>query len=396
MVSTAAASDDVEVSFVLPCLNEAETLAGCLDQIRSCIAEHGLAAEIVVADNGSTDGSPEIARRGGARVVHVAVKGYGSALMGGFDAARGRFLVMGDADLSYDFREAFALIEKLRGGADLVMGSRFRGRIVPGAMPWSHRWIGNPLLSWLGRRFFPAPISDFHCGLRALTKRAYLAMGLRTTGMEFASELVVKAAVRGLRIEEAPVTLRPDGRSRPPHLRRWRDGWRHLRFLLTLSPRWTLLVPGAALCGLGVALMALVGLGPARFRTVTLDVHTMIAGSLLVLVGYSAVTTGIAMRIFALTEELGPPDPRLERSFSVFTLERGLLGGAALALAGLLIVGGLAWQWGRSGFGPLDVATTLRPMLLGSTLVAIGIQTVLASFVYSMFGIARQRGGRAP
>ena len=394
-MSTAAASDDVEVSFVLPCLNEAETLAGCLDQIRSCIAEHGLAAEIVVADNGSTDGSPEIARRGGARVVHVAARGYGSALMGGFDAARGRFLVMGDADLSYDFREAFALIEKLRGGADLVMGSRFRGRIVPGAMPWSHRWIGNPLLSWLGRRLFPAPISDFHCGLRALTRQAYLAMGLRTTGMEFASELVVKAAVRGLRIEEAPVTLRPDGRSRSPHLRRWRDGWRHLRFLLTLSPRWTLVVPGAALCGLGVALMALISLGPAHFRTVTLDVHTMIAGSLLVLVGYSAVTIGIAMRIFALTEELGPPDPQLERSFSVFTLERGLLGGAAVTLAGLAIVGGLAWQWGRSGFGPLDVATTLRPMILGSTLVAVGIQTVLASFVYSMFGIARQRGGRA-
>jgi hypothetical protein len=393
-VSQSAPSPELEVSFVLPCLNEAETLEGCLREARRCIEDHGLAAEIVVADNGSTDGSQEIARRLGARVVPVAERGYGAALMGGFDAARGRFLVMGDADLSYDFREAIALIERLRDGADLVMGSRFRGRIEPGAMPWSHRWIGNPVLSWLGRRLFRAPVSDFHCGLRALTRHAYEQMGLRTTGMEFASELVVKAAVRRLRIDEVPITLRPDGRSRAPHLRRWRDGWRHLRFLLTLSPRWTLGVPGAVLAGLGALLMGLVLIGPIELRTVTLDLHTLVVGSLMVLVGYGAFTTALAMRIYALVEELGAPAPRLERSFSVFTLERGLLAGAALALVGLGLLGAQTWAWWQVDFGPLDPSRTLRPTIFGATLVAVGIQTVLASFVYSMLGIPRRRAPR--
>jgi hypothetical protein len=390
-VTELAPQDEIEVSFVLPCLNEAETLEGCLLEARRCIEDHGLAAEIVVADNGSNDGSQEIARRLGARVVPVAERGYGAALMGGFDAARGRFLVMGDADLSYDFREAIRLVERLRDGAQLVMGSRFLGRIEPGAMPWLHRRVGNPVLSWLGRRLFHTPVSDFHCGLRAFTRQAYEQMGLRTTGMEFASELVVKAAVRRMRIDEVPITLRPDGRSRPPHLRRWRDGWRHLRFLLTLSPRWTLGLPGLALAALGAGLMSFVVIGPVRLRSVTLDVHTMIVGSLLVLVGYGAFTTAIAMRIYALLEELGAPSPRLERSFSFFTLERGLLAGAALALVGGALLGHLVWEWWRVDFGPLDVSRTLRPTILGATLVAVGVQTVLASFVYSMLGIRRRR-----
>jgi glycosyltransferase involved in cell wall biosynthesis len=390
-VSAPQEQSPIEVSFVLPCLNEAETLERCILEVRECIERNALRAEIVVADNGSTDGSPELAKQLGARVVAVPERGYGSALMGGFDAARGRFLVMGDTDLSYDFREAIGLIARLRDGADLVMGSRFRGRIEPGAMPWLHRWLGNPVLSWLGRRLFGAPVSDFHCGLRALSRDAYRAMGLRTSGMEFASEIVVKAAVRRMRIEEVPVTLRPDARSRAPHLRRWRDGWRHLRFLLTLSPRWTLLIPGVVLAGLGALLMALVLSGAGSLLSVTLHVHTLVVGSLLVLVGYGAVTTALAMRIYALVEELGAPAPRLERSFSIFTLERGLLAGAALTAAGVALIGAQAWAWWQAGFGPLDVSRTLPPTVLGATLAAVGIQTVLASFVYSMLGIPRRR-----
>ena len=383
---------DPEVSFVVPCLNEAQTIEACVREIQECIAEHGLSAEIVVADNGSRDGSAQLAAHAGARVVHVAEPGYGSALMGGFEAARGKFLVMGDADLSYDFREAPRLLELLRAGADLAMGSRFLGRIEAGAMPWLHRYLGNPVLSFIGRRLFRVPISDFHCGLRALTKDAYQAMGLRTTGMEFASELVVKAAVRHLRIAEAPVTLRPDGRGRAPHLRTWRDGWRHLRFLLTLSPRWTLMFPGTVLVTIGAALMAAVTLTPSNAPSLARDIHTMLIGSLLVTVGYGAITTAFAMRIFALVEELGPPAPRLERSFAFLTLERGIAAGLLAAGVGAALIVGQLWSWSRSGWDPVDVAVTLRPSVLGATLVAVGMQTVLASFVYSMLGIRRRPG----
>ncbi len=386
---------DPEVSFVVPCLNEARTIEACVREIRACIAEHGLSAEIVVADNGSIDGSAELAAAAGARVVRVAVPGYGSALMGGFDAARGKYLVMGDADLSYDFREAPRLIEQLRAGADLAMGSRFLGRIEPGAMPWLHRYLGNPVLSLIGRRLFRVPISDFHCGLRALTKDAYQAMGLRTTGMEFASELVVKAAVRHLRITEAPVTLRPDGRGRAPHLRTWRDGWRHLRFLLTLSPRWTLMFPGTVLATIGAALMVAVTFTPSNAPSLARDIHTMLIGSLLVTVGYGAITTAFAMRIFALVEELGPPAPRLERSFAFLSLERGIAAGLLVAVTGASLIVGQLWSWSRSGWDPLDIAVTLRPTVMGATLVAVGMQTVLASFVYSMLGIRRRDGASA-
>jgi len=390
----AASPSDPEVSFVAPCLNEAATIEACIREIQACIEAHALSAEIVVADNGSTDGSRELARKLGARVVEVPERGYGSALMGGIEAARGRLIVMGDSDLSYDFREAPRLLEKLRAGADLAMGSRFLGRIEPGAMPWLHRYLGNPVLSYLGRLLFRVPVSDFHCGLRAFRKEAFQAMRVRTTGMEFASELVVKAAVLGMRIAEAPVTLRRDQRGRPPHLRTWRDGWRHLRFLLTLSPRWTLFFPGAALAGLGALLMALVFLGPARFRSVTFDVHTMLVGSLLVTVGYGAMTTAFALRIYALVEELGPPAPRLERMFSVLTLERGLAAGVLAALAGAALIALQVWRWYRAGFGPLDVSVTLRPTIAGATLVAVGTQTVLVSFVYSMLGIPRRNAPR--
>jgi len=387
----ATRAEEIEVSFVMPCLDEAETLEACVRAALGCIAEHGLAGEVVVADNGSRDGSPGIARRCGARVVEVRERGYGSALMGGIEAARGRFIVMGDADLSYDFAEAAPMIERLREGADLVMGSRFRGRILPGAMPWLHRRVGNPLLTAVGRLLFRSPVSDFHCGLRAFTRQAYRAMNLRTTGMEFASEMVVKATAQGMRVAEVPITLRPDGRSRPPHLRSFRDGWRHLRFMLCLSPLWTLFLPGLALAAVGGGLETLLFFGPLRIGSLVFDVHTMIAGSLLVLVGYQAMTTALAARIYAVEEEIGPPAPWLERAFLHFSLERGLLAGAALTLVG---VGFAAWTlgaWAREGFGPLELQHTLRPMLVGATAIALGAQTLLMSFVYSMLGIKRSR-----
>ena len=387
----AADAAEIEVSFVMPCLNEAETLEGCIRAAQRCIEENGLSAEIVIADNGSTDGSQEIAERCGARVVSIREKGYGSALSGGFSAARGRYLIMGDSDLSYDFGEGMKFVEKLREGHDLVMGSRFLGRIEPGAMPWKHRWIGNPVLSWLGRTLFRTNISDFHCGLRAMTKETFERLNLRTTGMEFASEVVVKASVQNLRVTEVPIVLHPDGRSRPPHLRSWRDGWRHLRFLLCLSPRWTLFIPGAVLSSLGAVAMLLLWLGPLRLGSVTFNVHTMLVASLVVLVGYQAMTTALAARIFAVEEEIGPPAPWIQSAVRFVNLERGLLIGIALVLVGAGIIGSVAYEWGREGFRSLEPTQTLPSVVIGATLVAMGIQTLLMSFLYSMFGIQRRR-----
>ena len=382
-----------EVSFILPCLNEAETLERCVQAAQSCSTRHGVRAEVVVADNGSTDGSQEIARRCGARVVSVAARGYGSALMAGFSAARGKYLIMGDADLSYDFSAVLPFVEKLREGYDVVMGSRFKGRIMPGAMPWLHRWVGNPVLSWLGRVLFRVPVSDFHCGLRAFSKQAYERMNVRTTGMEFASELVVKAALRKMRITEVPITLHPDQRSRPPHLRSFRDGWRHLSFLLLLCPRWTLILPGLLMMALGLLLGALVAAGPVTLGTISFDVHTLVAGSLLTLAGYQAVLIGLAARIYALELEIGPPREVVQRAFRIFTLERGLLAGGFVFLLGLLLVGGLTYRWVASGCGPLQIEHTLRPMVIGTTLMVLGCQTVLMSFFYRMLGIQRARAG---
>jgi hypothetical protein len=377
----------IEVSFVLPCLNEAETLATCLQAIHRCIAEHRLAAEIVVADNGSTDGSQAIARRCGARVVDVRAKGYGNALMGGFAAARGKYLIMGDADGSYDFAAAMPFIERLRAGCDLVMGSRFKGRILPGAMPWKHKWIGNPVLSWTGRVLYHTTVSDFHCGLRAFTKEAYEHLRCRTTGMEFASEVVIKAALQGLRIAEVPITLHPDGRSRPPHLRSWRDGRRHLAFMLVLCPRWTLVLPGLLMLLTGVILGTCVVLGPRSVFAITFDVHTLVAASLLTLLGSHSLLVGLAARFYALRFEVGPPRPALRRFFEWFTLERGLILGGTLFLLGLALVGRLTWHWIAGGCGPLHVQHTLRPMVVGTTLMLLGAQTGLMAFFYSMLRI---------
>ena len=380
----------VEVSFVMPCLDEAETLAGCIEAAKRCIERNRLSGEIVVADNGSTDDSREIARRMGARVVDAPVRGYGAAIMAGFEAARGRYLVVGDADQSYDFEEAFPMIERLRDGADVCMGSRFEGHIEPGAMPWLHRWVGNPALSLIGRVLFRSKISDFHCGLRALTKETFDRLRLRTTGMEFASELVVKATTLGCRIDEVPITLRPDGRSRRPHLRSFRDGWRHLRFLTTLSPRFTLFLPGLLLMTIAGALLLRLYAGPLTIGRATLDIHAMQLAALAVVVGYQAVTIAIAARIFAVSEEIGPPAPWMQRAFVVFTLERGIVTGLLLALLGLRLILGEAWSWYDDGFVPLAPERAMRPLLLGSVLTALGTQTLMSSFLYSMFGIRRR------
>ncbi|TAJ18342.1 MAG: glycosyltransferase family 2 protein [Planctomycetota bacterium] len=386
-----------EVSFVLPCLDEAETLGACLDEIAQCIAQGGYAAEVIVADNGSRDGSQRIARERGARVVEVAERGYGSALRAGFLAARGRYLVMGDSDLSYDFREAPALVELLRGGCDLAMGSRFRGRIEQGAMPWKHRWLGNPVLSWIGRRLFAVRVSDFHCGLRALSKDAFLRMHTCTSGMEFASELVVRAALSGMHIGEAPVTLRPDGRSRAPHLRSFRDGWRHLRYLLCMAPRFTLALPGLFVMLVGLVAAALTARGTFWVGAVGFDIGTLVAGALALVVGYQWVTAAIAVRLFAHTSAFGPASPRLERAFGFFRLELGLAAGALCALAGLALVVARLLEWRAAGYGRLDPSESARAMIGAATLIALGAQTVFASFVYSMYGLQREveRGGRA-
>lgn len=384
---TASTPTAVEVSIVMPCLNEAETLAKCIRHAQSATAKGGFAAEIIVADNGSTDGSQQIARDLGARVVDVPRKGYGSALIGGIDAAQGGFVVMGDADDSYDFEAIGPLIDKLREGYDLVVGNRFMGGIEPGAMPWSHRWVGNPVLTFISRVFFHAPVGDTHCGLRAFKKDAYEKMRLRATGMEFASEMVIKASLKGMRITEVAVVLRPDGRSRAPHLRTWRDGWRHLRFMLLFSPRWLFLYPGLALFAVGVVLSALLLGGPLYVAGVRLDIHTLLVAGFLSLIGYQLVLFAVFTKIFAVRMGFHPPHPVLERLFRYITLEVGLLAGALMVLAGIvgLLLAVASWQ--SVGFGNLDPSLTMREVIPAVLLLAIGTQTVFASFFISILSI---------
>ncbi len=377
----------VEVSFVMPCLNEVETLAACIAEARDAIAKGGFTAEIIVADNGSTDGSQLVARELGANVVEVQRKGYGSALIGGIDAAQGRFVVMGDADASYDFAAIAPLIAKLRDGYDLVVGNRFLGGIEPGAMPWSHRWLGNPVLSSINKIFFHAPVGDTHCGLRAFTKDAYERMRLRATGMEFASEMVIKASLKGMRITEVPVVLRPDGRSRPPHLRTWRDGWRHLRFMLLFSPRWLFLYPGLVLLVIGLGLSALLVAGPLRIGGVRLDIHTMLVAGFLALLGYQLVLFAVFTKMFAIREGFHPPHPALQTLLRYVTLEVGLLAGALMALGGLVALVLAVTSWQSVGFGNLNPATTMREVIPAVVLLSLGTQTIFASFFISILSI---------
>jgi glycosyltransferase involved in cell wall biosynthesis len=380
-------ADEVEVSFVMPCLNEAETLEPCIRKAQGAIAELGLAGEILIADNGSTDGSAAIAEQLGARVVRVHDRGYGSALRGGIAAARGRFIIMGDADDSYDFAAVGPFVEQLRVGHDLVMGNRFQGGIRPGAMPWKHRWIGNPVLSGIGRLFFHCPAGDFHCGLRAFRKDAYERLELRTTGMEFASEMVIKASLHGLRITEVPVVLYPDGRTRPPHLRSWRDGWRHMRFMLLFSPRWLFFYPGAALLLVGLFVMlGLLG-GTRYLGPVGLDIHTMLVAGFGAILGFQLLIFAIFTKLYAIREGFHPPQTHLSRPARFVGLETGVLAGLAVFLGGLALLGMSFGRWGLAGFGELDPRLTMRQVIPAVVLMTLGAQTVFVSFFLSILGL---------
>ena len=378
-----------ELSILMPCLNEAETLETCIKKAQKSLQELNVNGEVIIADNGSTDGSPEIAASLGARVIHVAEKGYGSALQGGIKAARGKFIIMGDADDSYDFTNLGPFLEKLRAGYDLVMGNRFKGGIAPNAMPPLHKYLGNPVLTGIGRLFFRSPCGDFHCGLRGFSKAAIQRLDLRTTGMEFASETVVKASLHGLRITEVPTTLSVDGRNRPPHLRSWRDGWRHLRFLLLYSPRWLFLYPGLLLMLIGTVVSGWLLVGPRVVDGITLDVHTFLYAAIAIVIGYQTVIFAIFTKVFAITERLLPEDPRLKTLFRYIKLETGIVAGVILLAAGIgLSVYALSF-WSSTSFGPLDPSRTLRLVIPAVTLIALGLQTVLSSFFLSILGLER-------
>jgi len=382
------AQGGVEVSVVIPCLNEANSIGICVSKAMAAFRTAGLCGEVIVADNGSTDGSIEIAEKLGACVVRVEARGYGSALRAGIAAARGAFIVMGDADDSYDFSEVPRFVEKWRQGNDVVMGNRFRGQIKPGAMPWHHKYFGNPALSSLLNLFFNAGIGDSHCGMRGFTRAMYDRMDLRSTGMEFASEFVIKAAQLGASMAEIPITLWPDKRGRPPHLRSFRDGWRHLRFMLLYAPNWLFVLPGALLMLLGLTLVFWLLPGPKALTSrIILDVHTMIFGVIFTLLGAQIFSIGAFAKVFSYAERFDRSGTvSLKRIFKRVTLESGLLLGGVLFLAGLAGCAWVTWQWVASGFGPL---AQVRQVLFWAMWLFLGLQIIFASFFLSMLGISR-------
>lgn len=391
--AAAAARLDLELSVVMPCLDEAETLAACIGEAQAALKAAGIAGEVLIADNGSRDGSPEIARRSGARVVAVRARGYGNALLAGIAAARGRYVVMADADGSYDFGSLPLFLARLRAGDELVMGCRLTrggGQILPGAMPWKHRWVGNPVLSALGRLFFAAPVRDFHCGLRGFRRDAILGLDLRCPGMEFASEMVVKATLKGLRLGEVPVTLRPDGRSRPPHLRSFRDGYRHLRFMLLFSPRWLFLVPALLLSLSSFVVLVRLVRGPLTLGGVTFDTNTMIVAAITLVTAVQAGLVGILAQAFAVGQGLLPPTPVIRAIKRFRPVELGLVAGAALILVGTLW---LAWAielWRRAGFGDLPTAASLRLVVPAVTAFALGVQLMFWGFAMGVLNLSRE------
>jgi len=380
---------EIEVSVIIPCLNEEMTVGTCVAKARSALARMAVRGEIVVVDNGSTDQSARLARSAGARVVAEPRRGYGQAYLSGFAAARGRYLVMGDADDTYDFSGLEGFIQPLRDGADMVMGTRLKGRIEPGAMPWHHRYVGVPVLSAILNILFHAGVSDAHCGMRSITAEAARGLGLRTTGMEFASEMIIKAARRKLRIAEIPITLHKGGRPGRPHLRSFHDGWRHLKMMFMLSPTHLFVIPGAALFALGAILMAVMAFGPYTINGFLVDYHWMILGSMMVVLGFDILNIGFFARIFAMTEGFDPEDALLTRLFSWFNLERGLAAGALMTLAGIGLNLEILYQWIRMGYS-FGGQVRVRPALIALTLTVIGVQVFFSSFFYSILGTGRR------
>ena len=391
-------SSDLELTILMPCLNEAETLATCIDKAQAFLRRAGIDGEVLIADNGSTDGSQDIARAHGARVEPIPARGYGSALIGGIRAARGRYVIMADSDDSYDFSALDLFVERLREGWQLVMGNRFQGGIKPGAMPPLHRYLGNPVLTGIGRLFFRSPSGDFHCGLRGFDRAAILSLDLQTPGMEFASEMVIKATIAKLRITEVPTTLSPDGRSRPPHLRSWRDGWRHLRFLLLFSPRWLFLYPGFVIFVLGLLLMGWLIPGPRRLLGITLDIHTLLYAALAVNLGYQAILFWTFTKVYGMREGIVPPDPWFHRMVSVATLERGLIAGLLLLLAGIGIGFLALGAWNEADFGEMSASDTMRLVIPSATAIMLAFQTAYGTFFLSVLEIrsTRSRTGAPP
>ncbi|WP_433180914.1 glycosyltransferase family 2 protein [Actinoallomurus sp. CA-150999] len=380
----------MELSVVMPCLNEAETVETCVRKALGFFEEHGVDGEVIIADNGSTDGSRQLARDAGARVVPVSSKGYGNALMGGIRAARGTYVVMGDADDSYDFTSLMPFLEQLRDGADLVMGNRFKGGIAPGAMPPLHKYLGNPVLSFIGRLFFRSKIGDFHCGLRGFRRDSILRLELQTGGMEFASEMVVRSTLAKYDIREVPTTLSPDGRSRPPHLSTWRDGWRHLRFLALYSPRWLFLIPGLIMMVLGLVAGVALSAGPIRFGEVAFDVDTLVGASAALVIGFQAVIFALLTKVYAMEEGFLPHDKRVQRIIDSWSLERGLVVGGLLALAGLVGLVASLFHWQVHSFGQLDPRHSLRIVVPAATALIMSFQMIFASLFVSILDIRRR------
>lgn len=381
---------EIELSILMPCLNEAETLEKCISKAKRFLHNSGVSGEVLIADNGSTDGSQEIARRSGARLVHVPVRGYGAALRAGIAAARGRYVIMGDADDSYDFSNLMPFVDKLRDGYDLAMGNRFRGGIAEGAMPFLHRYLGNPVLSLVGRLFFGAPVGDFHCGLRGFNRAAIEDLNLNTTGMEFASEMVVRASLNKLKITEVPTTLSKDGRSRRSHLRTWRDGWRHLIFLLLHCPRWLFLAPGVLSLGAGIVAMLSLLPGPLILGRVQLDVHTLVVAAAMIDVGVNTLMFWFLAQQYAAAQGILPKPAWHRKMMSIVTLERSILTGVVAGLLGLAGLIRATLHWSSVNFGQLDYVVMLRQVVPSATLVILGSQIIFFGFFASLLKLGHQ------